>query len=99
MALEAMAEADWLDVDDKSKPKTLHDYKNSKWEGLYDKADSVHKKADHIHVIEEDVENEIDSDYSMTLKNGRGQVIRSLNREIEADNYLFVLDSSKDTSF
>lgn len=59
----------------------------------------MHKKADHIHVIEEDVENEIDSDYSMTLKNGRDQVIRSLNREIEADNYLFVLDSSKDTSF
>ena len=97
MAMEAMAEVDWFDDTTKSRTKALHDYKGNKWEGLYNKKGSVNEKKDNIHMIEEDIENEIDSEYSVTLKKGeREHLVHKINKEIEADKQLFKLNSSKE---
>lgn len=97
MAMEAMAEVDCFDESANLKIKKLHDYRNNKWEGLYNKG-AVNDKKDNIHVIEEDIENEIDSDYSVTLKKGeREHLIHRINKEIEADNQLFKLNTSKES--
>lgn len=94
MAIEAMAEVRSISEE---KDSNLHDYKNSKWEGLYNKHNSSQNKPDHIHIIEEDIENEIDSEYSMTLRNDKKQSLLSrINREIEAKYNVSMLNSSKE---
>ena len=99
MAIEAMAEINSLENADNSKEtaKTLHDYKNNKWSGLYNKRGSTKDDKDKIHMIEEDIENEIDSDYSMTLKKeGREYIIQKINKEIDADNILLQFNLNQD---
>lgn len=98
MAMEAMAEVDCFDENANAKSKNLHDYRGNKWEGLYNKKGMVLDKKDNIHIIEEDIENEIDSDYSVTMKKGeREHIIHRINKEIEADKELFKLNSSKES--
>lgn len=102
MAMDAMAEIDELDVQPPLvKPSTLHDYQSRpKWDNSYNQSLPNKIKNDKIEIIEEDIENEIDSEYSMTLKKGD----RRLNMndikqefEFEFDMNLQQLDISKDS--
>ena len=70
MAIEAMAEINSLETKANDKNIKAKWSKNNKWEELYNKEILASNK-DRIHVIEEDIENEIDSEYSMTLKKNK----------------------------
>lgn len=99
MAIDAYEEAvDYTD-EHKSKPVKLHDYAKpeSNWADDYNKGLPSKIKANNMVVIEEDVENEIDSDYSMTLKHNE-HVISDIRKEIDLDDSVNLINTSRDNS-
>ncbi|CAI2378238.1 unnamed protein product [Moneuplotes crassus] len=69
MAMEAWEEVDKIKEDKPQKQVKLHNYTTpeSNWVDDYNKGFPSKIKTNDIDVIEEDIENEIDSDYSITL--------------------------------
>lgn len=97
MAIDAMEEVLLNNESVNDKANNLHDYSNSnKWTDGYNKGMSK-IKTDDIDVIEEDIENEIDSDYSMTLRKGQGnRLLAGIRHEFTAEEAINLLNSSKD---
>lgn len=99
MAIDAYEEA--VDYKDEHKPKTvkLHDYSKpeSNWADDYNKGLPSKIKANNMVVIEEDIENEVDSDYSMTLKHNT-HVISDIRKEIDLDESINLLNTSRENS-
>lgn len=101
MAMDAMAEIDELNVQPPLvKPSTLHDYQSRpKWDNSYNQSLPNKIKNDNIDIIEEDFENEIDSEYSMTLRKGDRRLnMNDFKQEFELDQKLQQLDISKEST-
>jgi len=100
MALDAMEEVeDFHNAG--SKPKSLHDYSSkSTWDNPWNKNYANKIKTDDIDIIEEDIENEIDSDYSMTLKKGEiHEVCAEIKKELNTEQSVALLNASRDSDF
>jgi hypothetical protein len=70
MAIDAYVEAVGYKDEPKHKQPKLHDYAKpeSNWADDYNKGLPSKIKINDIDIIEEDIENEMDSEYSMTIK-------------------------------
>ena len=89
MAMEAWEEVDNLKEEKPLKQAKLHDYPTpgSNWADDYNKGLPSKIKTNDIDVIEEDIENEIDSDYSITLKRGEhSRVFSEIKQELDIDS-------------
>jgi hypothetical protein len=99
MAIDAMEEIIELDKGGHTKSNSLHNYeKSSNWATPCNQNYADKIKTSDIDIIEEDIENEIDSEYSMTFKRGEhNAILASIKREIEVEEEVGVLDGSKDS--
>lgn len=78
MAIDAMEEIIELDKGSHKKSNSLHNYETpSNWVTQCNQNYADKIKTSDIDTIEEDIENEVDSEYSMTLKRGEHEAILS----------------------
>lgn len=91
LAMEAMYEADKIENSANSKTNKLHNYPSSRVT-----SDKFYSNTKNIDIIEEDFENEMDSDYSITIKRGINDP--AFNELLESIKESSVIYSSYDES-
>ncbi len=99
MAMEAWEEVDGIKEEKPAKQEKLHNYTTpeSNWAEDYNNGLSSKLKTNDIDVIVEDIENEIDSDYSMTLNSRKNQRIFSdSGLNLDSESEVEFLRDSKD---
>jgi hypothetical protein len=102
MAIDAYEEAvDYKDEPKHKQPK-LHDYAKpeSNWADDYNKGLPSKIKINDIDIIEEDIENEMDSEYSMTIKKNRHAISVVKNGlDFDLDESVTSRDNSENENF